>query len=675
MEMRTRMKVCGGGVLLTWVFGLAAALQIGASEPVNGVFGDADENLRLKKRVERIDSLIEAGLKEQGQLPNAMTSDAVFVRRSTLDVAGRIPTLEETTRFLKSQSATKRRDWIDSLLQSEGYVSREFNYWADLLRIQSRLRNAPSKPYIDWIKSALRENRPYDEMVRGLIEAEGYIWENGAAGYYLRDAGMPLDHMANTFQVFLGTQLVCAQCHDHPYDEFTQIDYYEQAAYIYGVKTTDRDVNKKYRQLNRRVKDDAISPETRQMARRLVRPLRYRVHETNSALRLPDDYQYDDAKPKSAVTPDTIFGDEIELSKGDSRRSKYAEWLASADNPRFATVIANRLWKRVMGVGLIEPVDDLADSYSASHPQLMDYLTQLMVDLDFDLQAYLRVLYNTETYQRAASQEEWEPGTDYYFAGPPLKRMTAEQFWDSIVGLVVEDMDERRGNPTQGQRYGEAARLVGMSADEILQVAKEQAEVDKTRQKLRKRQQTLQRQLKTAQRNKQKQRVTQLREEVDSVSKKLRSLSGNAYASRREGRRKRPDSADKRWKGLPSELVRASEVQSPAPPRHFLRQFGQSDRETIENANDDANVPQILTLLNGPVYEQLTRPNSLYRRNLESLRNPNQRLNAIYLTILTRPPSAEERRMLLPAFQNDLNGATEDLTWALLNTRQFAFIQ
>lgn len=623
----------------------------------------------LKEHVEQIDSLVDAGLKEQGVVPNAMTSDPIFLRRAYLDITGRIPTLEQAAEFLQTQSATKRRDLIDRLIQSEGNVSREFNYWADLLRIQSRLRNAPAGPYLDWIKDSIRENRPYDEMVRELISAEGYVWDNGAAGYYLRDAGMPLDHMANTFQVFLGTQLVCAQCHDHPYDEFTQIDYYQQAAYIFGVKTTDREISQQYRKLGRKKKSE-VDPDTQRMARQMIRPLRYRVNETNSKLRLPDDYQYDDAKPKSVVEPDTIFGDSIELGPDESPRDGYAKWLTSPENPRFATVIANRLWKRSMGVGLIEPVDDLSDGYSASHPQLMTYLSELIVDLNFDTRAYLKVLYNTRAYQRMANRDEWDSSEPYYFAGPLLRRMRAEELWDSFAGLVVQDLDERSGNSSQNTRYSEAKELVGMEPDAILKIAEDRAKVAKKRTELQAQQRELRKQLQAAQANKRSRRVRALRDEQNALSKKIRMLGQN-----RGGRNRGSDANDPRWKGLPRELVRASETVSPAPPRHFLRQFGQSDRETIENANDEANVPQILTLLNGPLYEMLSKPNSVFRQAYEGAGNAEQLLNRIYLTLLTRFPSELERQQLLPALRNDPQGATEDLIWSLLNTRQFAFVQ
>ena len=629
----------------------------------------------LAEQAGQIDALIEAELQERRIAPASLTEDSVFLRRIYLDAVGRIPTLEEARTFLDSAAADKRRRLIDELLSSEGRVSREYNYWADLLRIKTRMPNVPGRPYQEWIKSAVRENLPYDQFVRELITAEGYIWDKGAAGYYLRDAGMPLDHMANTFQTFLGTQLVCAQCHDHPTDDFTQMDYYRQAAYVFGVKTSDRRMGQIYRQVNNRTKDsEAVAPEVRQMARRLIRPLRNRVNDTQQKLKLPDDYQYADARPKSVVEPGVIFGKAIEVEQGENLRDGYARWLTSADNPRFARVIANRLWKRAMGVGLIEPVDDLSDGYEASHPELMDYLTQLVIDLDFDLRAYMRVLYHTETYQRNVWPEEWEEGTAYHFAGRRLQRLSAEQLWDSLAGLIVPDLDRRPGAVARDRRLEGAQELIGMSADQIIERARNQMASEKLRRQQSQQRLRLNRLIKQA-------RANQDKEELGRLQKRLRELAGDGANS--AGRTARSDRdkirntqrQDSRWKDIPAGLVRASELTSPAPPGHFLRQFGQSDRETIENANDEANVPQILTLLNGPIHNYMWGAKSLLRANVGTVEDPERQLESAFLTVLTRRPTAEESEWLLPMLRRHRESALKDIVWTLVNTKQFVFVQ
>ena len=155
-----------------------------------------------------------------------------------MNSARRIPTYEQTVAFLDSQDEHKRQKLIDTLLNSPGYASHFFNYWANILRLQDfPEQNLPAAAYIDWIKDSIRENKPYDRWVTEMLTAEGKIWDNPAAGYLLRDSGMPLDSVNNTVRVFLGTQIGCAQCHDHPFDRWKQHEFYEMAAFMFGVKT------------------------------------------------------------------------------------------------------------------------------------------------------------------------------------------------------------------------------------------------------------------------------------------------------------------------------------------------------------------------------------------------------------------------------------------------------
>lgn len=626
--------------------------------------GAFDERAAIRSAADEIDRLIEQGYEENHLAPNPMASPETLHRRLYLTIAGRIPTLHETKVYLDTSDVNKSERLIETLLDSEAYVSHSFNYWADLLRIQSRMRNVPGNPYIDWVKDSIRANMPYDQFVRELITAEGYIWENGAAGFYLRDQGMELDHMANTFQVFLGTQLVCAQCHDHPYDSWTQMDYYQQAAFSYGVKTTDPEVSKQFRAFNPRSKTN-VDPKVKAAARRMVRPLRYRVWESKANLRLPADYQYEDAKPRSLVKPSTIFGKEAMAAQGDSRADRYADWMTADSNPRFATVIANRLWKRAMGVGLVEPVDDLSDSYQAANPALLTYLTGLVQELGYDLKKFQQILYNTKTFQREVTRAEWDSQEDYHFPGPVLRRMTAEQIWDSVMTLIVPNVDARRGERRRDNRYQMATALVGKSTEEVLQIVKTQMAQEDDLKKTRQKVQSLQRQLRAANKKGQKQRALEIR-------KKLQTLVAKTTGAKVvDGSRERRIVGNA-WEGLPKEFVRASEVASPAPPGHFLRQFGQSDREVIENANADASVPQALSLMNGPGHQLLTNERAVLNKILKQQDKPEKKVETIYLSVLNRLPQEHELSILnenIHAFK------AQDLLWALINGREFLHVQ
>ena len=444
---------------------------------------------------QRIDQLVVKGLRTNGLEPNPIASDEVFVRRAHLDLIGRIPTRKEVTAFLEAKDPAKRTKLVDSLIGSDGYVSHQYNYWADLLRAKTAVAGnnqsmAAGMAYERWIKTAIRENKPYDEMVYELVTATGSSWENPAIGYYLRDYGMPLDNLAITTQVFLGTQIVCAQCHDHPFDDWTQMDYYHLSAFTYPLVTTNtHPLQKKAVDLLKERKGK-VHPDRQSDLRKafseILFPVRFNnVVETQRKLKLPHDYQYDDAKPKSVVKPATLMGNEAIVSPSKSTVDAFGEWLTSQENPRFTQVIANRMWKRALGVGLIEPVDDIKDYTKPSNPELMAYLEKLMVDLEYDLQAFQRAIFQTKTYQRVASLEMPTPGEPYHFAGPILRRMSAEQIWDSLVSLTVENPDvPSAGRELLAERRIKTVELVAeaiydQSPSEFLRNGQEIAQVQK----------------------------------------------------------------------------------------------------------------------------------------------------------------------------------------------------
>lgn len=623
----------------------------------------------------KIDKLVEAACKENDVTLNARTSDEVFLRRVYLDIVGRIPTIDEATAFLDSDKKNKRSELIDTLLDSEGYVSHSYNYWADLLRIQTRNRYNPGQHYIEFVKTALRENRPYDQFVRELITAEGYTWDNGASGYYLRDVGMPLDNMSNTVQVFLGTQLVCAQCHNHPYDSWTQRQYYQLAAFTYGVETRDRNTPQALalRQMRR---DRDVDRNTINAAGQILQQLNYRVNEIDRPLRLPKDYQYDDAKPGDAIDPKTIFGDEVEVNEGDSPADIYARWMTSPKNPRFSTVIANRLWKRAMGRGLVEPVDDFKDGIDAANPQLMTLLSEQIVGLNFDLKQYQRILFNTETYQREVTAREVLASDDFHFEGPLLRRMSAEQLWDSLLAATVPDLDERKGVvQTYSRGYPQGQELVDLPMKEVLAMAEKLGKQREAQFKFSQMSREMQEDLRVAYRTQDREKVAELREKMNDLRKEVLGKDGEMmYQMQRQQFSEQMRETDPRWQGVSRELVRASETSSPARPGHFLRQFGQSDRETIENASTEATVPQILTMLNGPMYYQLLNRASVLGKKITATRDPEEQAELIFLALLSRRPTDAELELASNQIQSNRSGYV-DIVWALINTRQFMFIQ
>ena len=674
------------------------------------------QTLQVSKQ---IDKLVEANLRNNRVSRNPRLSDEAFVRRIYLDISGRIPTLKETQEFLNSKNLTKRSELIDELLESDAYVSNFYHYWADLLRVKTDRPNnrvVGTVSYINWIKDSLAANKPYNEFVREMITAEGYPWEDPAVGYYLRDFGMPLDNMSNTMQVFLGTQMQCAQCHNHPFDKWTQKDYYQLAAFTYGVetriKTRDLEVFQEFRNMARKLRFEEGNKKDRKKINReqfagirtVFEPLRIGAHEAGKTLKLPSDYQYDDAAPKSKVTPKVPFGGSIMAQNGEYSRDAFADWLIADQNPRFSTVIANRLWKKVMGVALIEPVDNLKDDTEASNPQLMRTLSQVIKNADYDMKQYLRVLYNTRTYQSDAYDQDVNPDKEFLFQGPALRRMSAEQIWDSLLTLIVPDLDERKGNDRKTQNYQRmeesykkrALALESKSPSELYDLVKKISDLET--ESLKRKQEFVRQSNGDPQKNGDPQLRRELRKaERDKVLEIERLLAGPsmmmdgeapmnmmmASSSGEEGRsflkkRKKQISEDAKWKGFERDWVRASELKSPVEPGHFLRQFGQSDRETIDNAYNDASVPQVLSLLNGPYGSFLVSSKSNFRKTIDKIRSPEERVETIFLSFFSRYPTEHEADLIKSHLsgKKDKEGDSYRLVaTALLNSQEFRFIQ
>ena len=645
----------------------------------------------ITQAVATIDRLVLAGLSAHGQKPNPPTDDATFLRRAYLQILGRIPTAEEATTFLTSIAGNRRNQLITDLMAHPGRVHHEFTWWADLLRISTRLGDRyPGNAYVDWMKDAIRANKPYDQIVRELITAEGPAMArgNGATGYYLRDAGMPLDNMANTIQVFLGTRVQCAMCHDHPFDKWKRKEFYELAAYTNSV-SINREV-KGLGEFRRKAKEAGGSQNTFNALRMIGNTIALGVHGGDRAMiELPADYQYHDAKPKDKVTAKPLFGELPPVVDGKmvgQQRPKvtYAAWLTAPENPRFSQVIANRMWKRAFGLGLIEPVDNLTDDTVASDPELLAYLTKLMISVDYDLTRFSAILYRTEAWQRAATTSEVTAGDPYYFPGPILRRLSAEQLWDSLLTLAVPELDQRQGESAE-RLYQFYEDNKGKSAKELFELAQEMAGrrdrmlvIDGEAKELRQ-------QLATTQPKDSPAALT--------LKAKLRSLQEEREKLAQQADTYRMVAIKKKQNG-PDNFVRADELPSPAPAGHFLRVFGQSDRDIIEAASTAPATTQALTMLNGFIDRELLKERSVLYQVMLSPRDVGGKVDMLFLALLSRAPTVRERdigkaeiahamltlsqqrkKVATDVSQEAAKAALHNLAWVLLNSNEFLFIQ
>ncbi|MGV3661757.1 MAG: DUF1549 domain-containing protein [Prosthecobacter sp.] len=629
----------------------------------------------------KIDELVAAHHAKQGTRLNPTTSDETFLRRVYLDVMGRIPSLEESTRFLTRKDADKRAKLIDELVGSKGFASHFFNWKADQLRLLTQgLPGLPGWLYDDWVKNAVRSRMPYDEFVRQLLSASGYLWDNGAVGFYVRDLGMPLDHMSNLTRIFLGTRIECAQCHDHPLQPVTQKDFYQMAAFTFGVSNlasssgfSEKNV-KQWPEVKEKL--DAMQAESalRQSVSRTIAPLKRLTTDTGKCLTFPETYVYDKAVRKKPVPPQTLFGEPIGDITGAPREA-FAAWMTSPRNPRFAKNIANRLWKFVMGSALIEPVDGLSGLPEAQHAELVKVITEAMIGLRFDERAFLTALLNTRLYQSESVRDTPKPGVPSDLRGPLLRRLSAEQVWDSCLTLIMQDPDERAslrrndGSMLDPQRL---RNVSAMSADELIQRARDEKEYRERDREyhLRLVEQSKERATARASGDDKKLKALQAahsKENDDFFSPRLKAMQmGGAYFAKE---------TDPRWKHLTNDLLRASEVPVPLRLGHFLRQFGQSDRREIDAFNRDPNTTHSLALMNGELTERILAKDSHLQRTLVASKAKGDDLTRLlYHAVLVRSASDDELAELTTLTQGS-PAASQDILWALLNSPEFLFNQ
>ena len=574
-----------------------------------------------------VDRTVGGALVKNGVQPNKQTDDFVFVRRVYLDVAGRIPTDVEARDFLNDKDPEKRRKIIDQLLISDGYRSHLFNWLADLLRHRGKLRRSNFNHYERWLKDQIAQNNPWNDMVYAMLTAEGTLASSGPTGYLLRDPGMPLDNLSNTLNIFLSANVSCAQCHDHPLADWTQREFYELAAFFGATDVSDRDPRKVGNKL--KLPDGSISKQD--VASAVAQNLA-RVHTKSfQTLKFPDDYAYSDVEPGSPVDPLLfIWGDEeltVEVDEKDpgKLRENFAEWLTHKENPRFAIAIANRLWKRFFGLGVQEPLEDLDDLTKASNPELLQLLGKVMVAADFDLREFQRVILNSKAYQAVSSVTPSSGDSEnYLFPGPILRRMSAEQAWDSILALVL-----------------------GTSLDDY--------KVDRSN------------------------RVTRYdfpyeQMSPDEVREKVLLMKKNGYLKSNQRMVEADFVGGKRPIKIKDEfLLRASELSQPAPNNHFLRMFGQSSRDLVNDSSVEGSIPQALMLMNGGVQHLLYDKEARLSKMLKRSGDFKSAVQFLFLSFFSRPPTPDEMNTIEQALAEGMK--KDDLSWALFNSTEFLFVQ
>ena len=322
-------------------------------------------------------------------LPSELCTDEEFVRRVYLDAIGELPTVEEAARFLADESPDKRSKIIDQLLERPEYAAFWAQRWGDLLRLnKKKVTEAGVHKFYRWILTSWRDNKPYDQFLRELLTATGSTFDSPAANYY-RAAADTNDCTETTAQLFLGIRIQCAKCHNHPFERWTQDNYYGIGAFFNRVKRK-----------NTQVADEMIVWVSR--SGEVTQP-----------------------RTGQQMQPWLPLKGNAEIPADSDRRQSLVDWMVSPENPFVAKAEVNRLWGYLIGRGIVEPVDDFRASNPPSNEELLDALAEDFVNSGYDRKHIIRTILNSHTYQASSRTNEFNKDDEKYFSHARTRLLTA----------------------------------------------------------------------------------------------------------------------------------------------------------------------------------------------------------------------------------------------------------
>jgi hypothetical protein len=372
-----------------------------------------------------IDRHVFAKLRTLRLTPSPLSSDGVFLRRAYLDLLGLLPSAEEARRFVADPSPGKRAELIDRLLQRPEFADFWALQWADLLRLEERaLDQKGAQAFHHWIRQSIAEGKPLNQFAAEILAARGSTYATPAANFY-RACRTPVTRAESAAQVFLGVRLQCAQCHNHPFDRWTQDDYYDWTALFakldYKVlENRRRDSNDKHE-----FKGEQIVFVSRQGS------------VTNP-------------RTEQRAAPRFLGGQRPETREVEDDLEALARWVAAPDNPFFARMQVNRVWYHLLGRGIVDPIDDFRPTNPPSHPELLEELAADFVQHNFDLRHVIRVIMNSRIYQLSSEPNEINADDDLNYSHARVKRLSAEALFDGLHEVL--------GVPTAFEGYPHGTR-------------------------------------------------------------------------------------------------------------------------------------------------------------------------------------------------------------------------
>ena len=667
--------------------------------------------------------------------PMPIANDATFLRRIYVDLIGRIPTEAEIHQFAAMPKATRRVVIVDKLLQDERFADTWTVFFADMLRLRTNADGGAAA--IAYVHKAIEDRMPYDELARRFIAANGKAGATPEVGFVLGDNADPMALAGATSQIFLGIRVACAQCHDHPFDVWTQHDFYGLAAYFGKTRRVETQfTNTVYTtEADRSTvlwppEGDADPSDRKPMPPTFPFKLAQGDHPSHyiqrlNALRAEKALAVNATKKKTrkASVDDLLasLDDKVEKAargkkkstldvaaeaKRDARnlkiqpgmaseselRAELARLITSPQNRYFSRAFANRVWARLIGRGIVEPIDDFSENNPPSHPKTLDYLADEFVAHGYDLKTLIRMIVTSPPYQRShvyGMDEATQTELEHAFIATPMRRMLSEVIYDSVV-TAGHLFDVKHAAGKNLKTIWQPSRLAKESRDKG-SIAEQLAGGDGRRMPAKPEANAV-----AAAGSYNLEKAIEL--DFDSILKdsqkkeevaieRMRVMSKEELEAMRmqeqARQRRNVEYVDRFVKATVDDNPRfgsAFLMASPAAPEHFLRVFGQTDRTQLGKHRDQSpSMRQALMMLNGRLTHEASRVGEvepIYPLLVGEQANLTKAIQLAYREILTRQPAAEElaeAKDIIAEAGDPLDGMA-DLRWLLLNCDEFRFL-
>ncbi len=662
-----------------------------------------------------LDDLLQRENTGRGVITTDVISDNAFLRRATIDLVGRIPTIREIREYQK-WGEKRRAKLIAKLTSHARFADRWTIFMADMLRIRSNVTGG--NQLLAYIHGSLDQGKPYDELVRELISASGRANSNPAVGYILGDDAAPMELAAATSQIFLGVRIGCAMCHDHPFDDWEQKHFYDLAAFFGktkkmqsrrggGVYTTegdkmtvlwppqdkaDPDKRKPVKpKFPFQVAESGTTPQhiERFEAISLARAKKEAGSAESASLDVlldsvdpnvgkPDDPVLEEAKRESRLLK--VHGD---IYRSSELRTKLADLITDPRNDYFARAFVNRVWAELIGHGFVEPLDNFSDYNELHHPSTLDFLAQEFIASGYDLRSLVRIITLSDVYRRSAlsadTDIELRKKSELNFTAAPSRRMISEVLYDSIV--VAGHLEDFKW--PKGANNKEVSREIRVPTGEytVLKADESQPVMMTEKELMRDDGYDLESSLKinfgSILNSKEQTEIAIMRMKSDEAIKAKEMAEKMAALMQKDKERRvmkyKTETITETFDDNPR-FDSAMRMATPAPPAHFLRVFGQPARTGLGEFRDNASsLRQQLLMLNGRITNEASRVGTLEPIHRILKKDPDLAIDWAYQEILTRYPTDREKSDARTIVKNSEEGMA-DLRWALLNSNEFRFL-